>query len=662
MPAYTAITFSETDPNIIYIGGAELERGKAYNIRIEYVVGESIHVYVDNVEAYGGFVAKGANADETTFEAFGFYMRKNFVDAFEFTLDNTFVGVVYPDGEGNTPIVPVDPNAPPIDAGLPDGLETVYANTEYKGTRYDFTTPTDYTADEVYNKTAADGVIASDIAKVIDGKLYVDNMGLNWQGVAFKNGAETSGGNGYTYVFEADFRWISGHQAEAQLASGAGFIGFLGEHVSVDNNYMSAWGYMKFIEGESNKMMIGNAVINRGTTYNLRFEYTVGTGVKMYVNGVLSDFGTVTSGKNSDISTFQGFGIYLRKNFSPDFEFTVDNVYMGIVAPEVVTPDPETEIGYAEAVNVPGGVSATVSGSYADEAISVSLNAVNSDSSVYSDPLTLKVVIPDTWAAVKITVGIESLLAQPEKDGTVSYVQVSASSGDTVIITEAKAADEGFYTYYGDESVQGSRYDFNDNELPEAFIANNDKTTTPSTLSVSNGALNETTTSWHGFAVTTGNDKAYSAGKYVFEADFTMNTAVYKSNGAAFVGFITYANQSNGSITIQDSTTNAAAFADAYMTVSNDAQSYGWFGESLVVGKSYNLRVVYDVETDICTVYVDGEEVASAEYGTSNSVKNRDDSVYRGFIFYPRVSGMEFTIDNVFVGVVDGVEIVNSAE
>lgn len=355
MPAYTAMTFSETDSDIILVGGAELEKGKAYNIRIEYVVGESIHVYVDNVEAYGGFVAKGANADETTFEAFGFYMRKNFIDPFEFTFDNTFVGVVYPDSEGDYPIAAVDPNAPPADAGLPKDLETLYANTEYQGTRYDFTTVTDYTTDKIYNKTTANGITAADIAKVEDGKLYVDNMGLNWQALAFKNGGETAGGNGYTYVFEADLRWTSGHQATAQLASGAAFIGFLGEHAAVDNGYMSAFGYMKFIEGESNKMIIGNTEINRGTTYNLRFEYTVGTGVKMYVNGTLADFGKTNAGKNGDSSTYQGFGIYLRKSIAPDLEFTVDNVYMSVFAPDGTVPDatPEKPIQTETAVVLP---------------------------------------------------------------------------------------------------------------------------------------------------------------------------------------------------------------------------------------------------------------------------------------------------------------------
>ena len=137
-----------------------------------------------------------------------------------------------------------------------------------------------------------------------------------------------------------------------------------------------------------------------------------------------------------------------------------------------------------------------------------------------------------------------------------------------------------------------------------------------------------------------------------------MKKAIYKdSNGSAFIGFITYADQyKNGEVIAEDTTTNAAAFADAYMTVSSDTNSFGWFGNNLTVGKKYNLRAVYDVETDVSTIFVDGEQVASMEYGTSNSVKNRDDSVYRGFIFYPRASGMEFTLDNVFVGVVDGVK------
>lgn len=433
MPAYTDITISETDPNVISIGGAKLQKGKAYNIRIEYIVGESIHVYVDNVEAYGGFVAKGANADETTFEAFGFYMRKNFVDPFEFTLDNTFVGVVYPNESGDMPIVPVDPNAPPKDAGLPEDLETLYANTEYEGTRYDFTTVTDYTTDKIYNKTAAAGVIAADIAKVKDGKLSVDNMGLNWQGVAFKNGGENAGGDGYTYVFEADFRWISGHQATAQLESGAAFIGFLGDHASMDNNYMSAWGYMKFIEGESDKMIVGNTEINRGTTYNFRFEYTVGDGVKMYVNGVLSDFGKMTTGSKSDSTKYEAFGIYFRKSFAPDFEFTVDNVYMGVVAPEGATPEPEKLPGDAFLLDAPEGVNVSLESALNENTITLKASAES-----YGEPLSVRVVVPEAWKTVMVTQGEHSTEEVASlKDGVWCVdIEVVLGSG-TVTLSDA---------------------------------------------------------------------------------------------------------------------------------------------------------------------------------------------------------------------------------
>lgn len=443
MPVYTDITFSETDTSNISIGGAKLEKGKAYNIRIEYVVGESIHVFVDNIEAYGGFVAKGANADETTFEAFGFYMRKNFVDAFEFTLDNTFVGVVYPDSEGKWPIAPDDPNAPPADAGLPDDLETIYANTEYQGTRYDFSNVTDYTTDKIYNKTADEGVVASDIAKVIDGKLSVDNMGLTWQGLAFKNLGDTKGGDGYTYVFEADFRWISGHQSTAQLASGAAFVGFLGDHASVDNNYMSAWGYMKFIEGESNKMTIGNAEINRGTTYNLRFEYTVGMGIKMYVNGVLADFGKSSVGSKSDSSTYDAFGIYVRKSIAPDFEFTLDNVYMNVFGPDETIPDtspkpePEKVPGDAFLLDAPDGISVTLDSSLKAKAITLTATSEN-----YEFPINVRVVVPNTWQTVKVTQGdSDKEIAASEKDG-VWCVDVQVVPGsETVILSNAAESD-----------------------------------------------------------------------------------------------------------------------------------------------------------------------------------------------------------------------------
>jgi len=662
MPLYTTVSFSTEDPDILLLGNAELEKGKAYNIRVEYEPGGGLSIYVDNFPVTGFDVYEGAKADDSTYEAFGFYMRKNFIDPFDFILDNTFIGVVYPDSDGDMPIEPVDPYAPPADEGLPENLETYYANPEYTGTRYDFTNAADYTAGSIYNKiydkaSQTSSVTVPKIGKVENGKLVIDNNGLAWQGVAFANGGNVTGGNGYTYVFEADIRWLSGHQATAQLASGAAFFGFLGEHASVDNGYMSAFGYLKFIEGESDKMIIGNTEIKRGTTYNIRFEFTVGTGVAMYVNGNLTDFGVLNKGANGDSLAYEAFGIYVRRDVSPDLELTFDNVYMGVIAPAAVEPSPKDEVGYTVALNAPENVNVTASSDYTDEIITVNLNAENADSTVYTDVLTLKVVIPDEWEAAKITIGAKSVYAPAKSDGEVSYVELSAASGDTVILTEAKASDVTFYTYYSDGSVQGSRYDFEDGELPSAFVTSNEKTSTPTTLTVANGVLEEKTSSWYGFAVLSGDDKAYSAGKYVFEADFVMNKAVYKdAKGSAFIGFITYADQVSSSITIQNTTTNAAAFADVYMTVSSDASSFGWFGETLSVGKKYNLRAVYDVETDVCTVYVNGVEVASAEYGTSNSVKSRDDSVYRGFMFYPRVSGMEFTLDNVFVGVIDGVE------
>ena len=332
MMSSITLSFSDTDSNILNFGGAELEKGKAYNIRIEYAVGGELRLFVDNVE-YKSTASKGKSSDESSYEAFGFYLRKSFIDAFEFSFDDTFLGIISIGSNDDITPEEIDPYAPPKDEGLPEGLETFYGNSEYAGTRYDFTSSEDYTEDRIYDKTAADGVIESDIARVSDGKLYVDNGGLNWRGLAFNNEGVTAGGDGYTYIFEADFRWTSGHQATAQLASGAAFIGFLGEHTSVDNHYMSSWGYLKFIEGETDLILLGNAELKRGTTYNIRFEYTVGVGVSMYVNGVLSDFGKITVGKNSDSSCYQGFGIYVRKSFSPDLEFTVDNVYMGVIAP-----------------------------------------------------------------------------------------------------------------------------------------------------------------------------------------------------------------------------------------------------------------------------------------------------------------------------------------
>ena len=330
-----SVSFSETDPGVLIFGNTELEKGRAYNIRIEYEVGGSLALYVDNVVSLTGAVAKGASSDNLTYEAFGMYMRKNFVDPFSFTMDNTFLGIVYPEDAGDIPIVPIDPYAPPEDAGLPEGLETLYGNSENEGTRHDFENSADYGTNVLYNK-ADNTASASSIAKVEDGLLKIDSMGTAWSGFAIANTGNTAGGTDYTYVFEANLRWTSGSQAAAQHAKGAAFLGFLGEHAAVDNNNFSSWIYVSFDGCDENQMKIGGAVLNRGTTYNIRLEYTVGGDTKLYINGEAVAGVTSTKGASSDTSTYQAFGMYVRRDISPDLEFTLDNVYMGIQEPKVI--------------------------------------------------------------------------------------------------------------------------------------------------------------------------------------------------------------------------------------------------------------------------------------------------------------------------------------
>ena len=292
--------------------------------------------------------------------------------------------------------------------------------------------------------------------------------------------------------------------------------------------------------------------------------------------------------------------------------------------------------------------------------ITVTLTTQNLDTEIYNYPLTVRVLTPDAWEAVKITQnGTTSYALVKTVDGKRCINASIVPNGGDAVIEQAALSDMQFYTYYGDESIDGNRYAFEDGNVPSAVIMNNDKGTSADTVSVvtdsvGNKLLSETSTGWHGFAFLSGDDTAYTSGKYVFETDFTMTKAVYKdTTGSAFFGFITYADQiKNGSVICEDTTNNAAAFADFYLKVSSDATTYTWFGYTLDVGATYNIRTVYDVESNTVSVYINDALVTTvSSYATSP----KSDSVFRGFMFYPRIGGYEFTLDNVFIGVVNGV-------
>ena len=208
-----------------------------------------------------------------------------------------------------------------------------YNDQSYAGTRYDFsTTPS---MSELYNKTYdastnVETVTSPAFSSIEDERLFISNA-TKWTGMALATDEAYRGDEGDLYVFEADFTWIAG-QMSADHKSGAAYIGLLGEHKSVDNTYMLSFSRLILDSEDTDAAKLFGADIERGVTYNIRIEYTVGEGtVEFYIDDELVASGEFEDGSNTTDEAFYGFGIYMRKNFTEPLEILIDNVYMGVV-------------------------------------------------------------------------------------------------------------------------------------------------------------------------------------------------------------------------------------------------------------------------------------------------------------------------------------------
>ena len=208
------------------------------------------------------------------------------------------------------------------------GKGAYYTKTEVEGTRYDFSK--ELTLSELYDKSAGTDPVKTLNTFYEDGKLRVKNDS-NWKGIALTNTATKTPSGDTKYVFECDFTWLYGKQSDDVISGGAAFIGLLGEHDSVDNNYMFTYGTLNFDANNKNRATLFGYEIDRCKTYNLRIEHTVGVGTKVFFNGTLAET-KLSVGKSTSDASFAGFGIYMRKGFEFPLIFDIDNVFMNTVA------------------------------------------------------------------------------------------------------------------------------------------------------------------------------------------------------------------------------------------------------------------------------------------------------------------------------------------
>ena len=239
------------------------------------------------------------------------------------------------------------------------------------------------------------------------------------------------------------------------------------------------------------------------------------------------------------------------------------------------------------------------------------------------------------------TVGGESVV----NDGEAFYPTVHA--------VYAPCFEAAALSYY-DSANAGTRFNFDDGNKPSSVVMNSAGGTNPATVSVKadeneNYVLYDNNTKKNfGYALTTGDSNKYSAGKYVFEADVCFDAVSNVSGGSLYGGLLgefyyngetTPTTRNNGGICY-----NAVTYIDE--------STYTWFGQTLNIGTTYKIALVYDIETNKCSVYVDNIFVAEDSFTRTNT----DDSVFYGVFFLSRqAGGCKYSLDNVYLGVIDGV-------
>jgi hypothetical protein len=193
-----------------------------------------------------------------------------------------------------------------------------------------------------------------------------------------KDGFAIKGGSGVdeyvigtTYYVETDFTYHGGVQVNPNDKNAA-FVGLLANDEELKNSKMFAWGYLAFVDGGEAVTLYG-VELQKGVTYRLRIEYTVGEGdynpsstaskqdylaacFKFYVNGELVEvakenlvIGLTTEGSDR---TFFGFGIYTRGDATliDSLEMSMDNITIGTKAPTGGTGPvlPDEDFGFID--------------------------------------------------------------------------------------------------------------------------------------------------------------------------------------------------------------------------------------------------------------------------------------------------------------------------
>ncbi len=274
---------------------------------------------------------------------------------------------------------------------------------------------------------------------------------------------------------------------------------------------------------------------------------------------------------------------------------------------------------------------------------------------VYNAPTTLDLskasadsvanyTFKDKW---NVTVG--GAIAPYATDAT---LEVSANT----VIKPVMEVASGTGKYFNDETFDGVKLDFSfESDMDSLYFKDSATSTKDIVATIEDGVLVDGMTyngsNWYGYAIKYNDDKVYSSATYVFEADITYTSSTYNASGNIFTGFLT---------ADTELTSNNQCFELGYADTYDTAAPFNYFtffekSAPLNMGVRYNVRVEYSTETGKTSVYINGDLVGVANYGTDNATDyGNANNALGGFLFYCRRAA-SITLDNACVGVINGV-------
>ena len=217
------------------------------------------------------------------------------------------------------------------------------------------------------------------------------------------------------------------------------------------------------------------------------------------------------------------------------------------------------------------------------------------------------------------------------------------------------------YSYYANKDIEGTRYNFSEKLGADSFCKVSemtDKTTGEKYPGASKVSIAKNTplgkllfnfeSTWQKAEFVNKSSQNITENQMlVFETEFTFisgyQTADQMSGGLAYLGFF------------GDHMTTGENYMSKYGTLkfaADDPDAIFWCGVRLEKGVTYNIRMEYIPSGD-CYMYVNNELVETDKFSVG---ANSDKTIYQSFGFYFRAGFTEtisFSMDNVFLGVVD---------